>query len=414
MTADDRAPRATGFERFAARRLQLAGGRFIEGGHCWFRPTDDLARKALARGEDFVSFAHYDYLGLGATEEVRAAAAQALHSDGIGVGASRLVGGERLAHKALERDLARFLGTGDSLVTISAYLANASIVPHLMGRRDLILTDALAHNSLAMGARYARGTHVSFPHNDLDALERILEERRSAHQNVLICVDALYSMDGDRVDLSRLVEIKERHDAWLLLDEAHSIGTLGATGAGLREEAGAAAAAGVDILTGSFSKSFAASGGFIAAAPGVIEWLRFTLPSFVYSVGLASPAVLAAHAALKKLQAEPERLDRLRRNARIFAGAARTAGYTVLGAEGGPVQAVLFTDMQETLDASAYLEARGIYAPPIAHVGVPSDAPRIRFFLTSEHTEAQIARTVGTLTAFRASRAGAPRRSSAQ
>ena len=381
---------------FAERRLELAGGRFLEGGHPWFRPTDALAMRCKTAGIPYVSFAHYDYLGLGETPALKNAAAAALADDGSSAGASRLVGGERVAHARLETDLADFLGYEKTLVTISAYLANASLIPHLLGRRDMVITDALAHNSLAMGARYARCKHETFAHNDLDALEEVLAAERGSVNNVLICVDALYSMDGDVVDLPRLIEIKKRYGCWLLLDEAHSFGTLGPTGAGLREAAGVDPAD-VEFITGSMSKSLSASGGFIAAPATVIEWLRFTLPSFVYSVGLAPVAVHAAQAALTGLRREPERLGQLRANARAFAEAARSAGLTVLGTDGGPVQAVLFRSMEETLATGAFLEENGVYAPPIAHVGVPSDAPRIRFFLTAMHTKAQIDRTVGLL-----------------
>lgn len=393
---------------FAARRLQLAGGRFIKGGHCWFQATDALAENLAAKGESFVSFAHYDYLGLGETDAVKDATKASVDTGGNSAGASRLVGGERRGHGELEASLADFLGYGASLVTISAYLANVSLIPHITGRRDLIILDALAHNSLAMGARYSKARLETFPHNDLDALEAILGKLRHSVNNVLICVDALYSMDGDRVDLARLVEIKNRYGAWLILDEAHSFGTLGPTGAGLREEAGVSVDD-VEFLTGSLSKSLAAAGGFIAAAPGVIEWLRFTLPSFVYSVGLPPAAVVAAQAALNILIAEPERLLRQRDNARLFAATARAGGFSVLGADGGPVQSVLFGSMQETLDAAAYLQDHGVYAPPIAHVGVPAGRARIRFFLTALHTPEQILRTVGLLKAFAESQYAARR-----
>lgn len=403
MTKIDGAPpKAAGhrsMDDFAARRLRLAGGRFIENGHCWFQSTDALAQDMASRGGTFTSFAHYDYLGLGETEAVKTAAKASIDIGGNSAGASRLVGGERISHGALESSLAGFLGYGATLVTISAYLANASLIPHLTGRRDLIVLDALAHNSLAMGARYSKARLETFAHNDLDELEHILKATRDSAANVLICVDALYSMDGDRVDLARLVEIKKRYRAWLILDEAHSFGTLGPTGAGLREEIGVSVDD-VEFVTGSLSKSLASAGGFIAATPGVIEWLRFTLPSFVYSVGLPPASVDAAHTALNMLIAEPARLDRLRSNARLFARTARDAGFTVLGADGGPVQSVLFGSMQDTLDAAAYLQDHGIYAPPIAHVGVPAGGARIRFFLTAMHTPAEIARTIRLLQTF--------------
>lgn len=389
-------PKSSSFEAYARRRFRMAGSALLEGGHPWFAATDKVAEEADKKPGGYVSFAHYDYLGLLKDPRVTDAAKQSIDDFGSGAGASRLVGGERSAHRKFEEDMAEFLGVGGVLAMISGYLTNMSIISHILGPRDLVITDDLAHNSIVMGAKAGRFAYKKFRHNDLDHLEHLLETERSNYARVLIAVEGLYSMDGDLADLPRLVDIKDRHDAWLLLDEAHSYGVLGETGAGLCERCGVDPER-VELQIGTLSKSFVSSGGFIAASREVIEWLRFTLPCFVYSVGL-SPATLAtAQTALDILRAEPERVRQLRHNSQYFLSKARAAGLNTHTALGEAVIPVLFQTQAQTLAVSHILLEQGIFAPPIIHVGVPKDLPRIRFFISAGHQEADIDRVVTAL-----------------
>ncbi|MGR3321698.1 MAG: aminotransferase class I/II-fold pyridoxal phosphate-dependent enzyme [Pseudooceanicola sp.] len=389
-------PKSSSFEGYARRRFRMAGSALLEGGHPWFAATDKLAEAAEDKPGGFLSFAHYDYLGLLKDPRMNDAAKQSIDDFGSGAGASRLVGGERSHHRRFESEMAEFLGVGGVLAMISGYLTNVSIISHIMGPRDLVITDDLAHNSIVMGAKAGKFEFKKFRHNDLDHLEHILETERSNYARVLIAVEGLYSMDGDLADLPRLVEIKDRHDAWLLLDEAHSYGVLGDTGRGLCERAGVDPER-VELQIGTLSKSFASSGGFIAASSEVIEWLRFTLPCFVYSVGL-SPATLAtAQCALDILKEEPERVRKLRHNSQYFLSKARAAGLNTFTAVGEAVIPVLFQTQAQTLAVSQILLEQGIFAPPIIHVGVPKDLPRIRFFISAGHEEADIDRVVQAL-----------------
>lgn len=389
------------FESFVKRRSRLAGQALLEGlgdANPWFARVDALEAAVAARGGDFVSFGNYDYLGLSAHPAVRAAAVAAIETAGTGVNGSRLVGGERLFHRAFEADLADFVGTDAALTLVSGYLANLSLIPHLLAGDDLLVVDEYAHNSIMMAARATRSTVRTFRHNDLDHLDEILTRERSGHRNCLIAVESLYSMDGDWVDLPRLVELRDRHGVWLMVDEAHSIGVLGATGRGLCEHYGIDPRR-VDLIVGTLSKTLAGSGGFVCAHAQAIEWLRFTLPGFVYSVGL-SPAVTAgAHAALTVLRAEPERVARLAAVSEAFLAAARAAGLETGAAMGRGIVPIVFADFPTTLAKAAALLAHGIYAPPVIQVGVPQDAPRIRFFLSSEHSRADIDRTIAVLAA---------------
>jgi 7-keto-8-aminopelargonate synthetase-like enzyme len=265
-----------------------------------------------------------------------------------------------------------------------------------MGSHDAILMDELSHNSIVSGVKSAVAEKIVFRHNDLDHLDAILSERRDSFRNVLIVVESLYSMDGDVVDLARLVELKERHKCWLLVDEAHSIGVLGHDGRGLCEYAGVDPNQ-VDLIIGTLSKTFASCGGFVAGKAGIMDWLRFTLPGFVYSVGLSPVITAAAHAALKLVQKESWRVEKLRHNAELFVDLAREAGLNTGPAIGRGVVPIIFSTAGESYAAYQQLMNNGYYVPPIFQVGVPKDAPRLRFFISAAHTDADIRGVIGLL-----------------
>lgn len=401
------------FGKYAERRFRLSGKALIENGHPYFVPTDRLEDASDQWPEGYLSFSHYDYLGLAHHPEVTAAAKKAIDRHGTGVGASRLVGGERVAHRELEDALAEFVGVGGVLSIISGYLTNVSIIDHMLGHKDLLVIDELAHNSIMIGAKSARFETRMYAHNDLGDLERILAEESGKFSRVLIATEGLFSMDGDVTDLPRLMDIKEKHDAWLLLDEAHSLGVLGATGRGSCEHFGIDPNR-IELIVGTLSKSFASSGGFICATADVIEWLRFTLSGFVFSVGLSPATVAGAHEALNVLCSEPERVTKLRSNSARFLAKARAANLNTGMAIGEAVIPILFETPEQCVYVSEALMQSGIYAPPVIHVGVPKDLPRIRFFISATHTDADIDRVIAKVAEASAASASAPDRISAE
>ncbi|MGP0057813.1 MAG: aminotransferase class I/II-fold pyridoxal phosphate-dependent enzyme [Beijerinckiaceae bacterium] len=380
----------------ASKQLAVAERVFLENGNPFHIPTDRLREEAEAKGGHFVSFAHYDYLGLANHPAINAAAVEALETLGIGVLASRLVGGERSIHRQFEKDLAGFLGVGSVLTLVSGYLTNVTVIPHVTGARDAIFLDELSHNSIVNGARSSTAENVVFRHNDLDHLEFLLRQKRDSYRNVLIVVESLYSMDGDVVDLARLVEMKERHNFWLLVDEAHSIGVLGQDGRGLCEFAGVDPNQ-VDLIIGTLSKTFASCGGFVAGKEVIVDWLRLGLAGFVYSVGLSPVITAAAHKALQLVQKESWRVEKLRQNAELFVELARQAGLDTGPAIGRGVVPIIFSDPKETFAVSRHLMNNGYYVPPIAWIGVPKDQPRLRFFISAAHSEADIRGVIGLL-----------------
>lgn len=360
----------------------------------WFVPLDKLQRET--KGAPLISFANYDYLGLCDHPAIKEAAHAAIDKIGVGALGSRLVGGERLIHSTFEQRLAKFTGFEGCLTLVSGYLTNLSTICHLMGKLDLIVYDELSHNSIVSGVMASRANHIKFRHNDLDHLREILTENREKYQHCMIAVESLYSMDGDLLDLPGLVKLKEEFGCWLLVDEAHSIGVLGKRGRGIAEHYGMDPQC-IDLVIGTLSKTFASCGGFVCVQGGVRQFLAYTLPGFVYSVGLPPVIAAAADKALEIMEAEPERVAALQKIGKYFVERANQAGLNTGAATGYAIVPIHFPDIKTTMGASAYLMQNNVYAPPIVHIGVPTSLPRVRFFISARHTTADIDRTVGLL-----------------
>lgn len=377
-------------EDYAARRFRFAGNALLEFSDPFFAQIDRLRAEFEAQGKHFVSFANYDYLGLANHPRIREEAKREIDGLGIGALASRLVGGERTTHKPFEAEIAEFLGMESALTLVSGYLSNVTTIAWLMsGKRDAIFIDELAHNSIVAGADGAPAQVVKFRHNDLDHLEHLLARHREEYRNVLIVVEGVYSMDGDTADLPRLLAIKEKFQVWLLVDEAHSLGVLGATGRGLAEHQGVDPAR-IDLIVGTMSKTLASCGGYVCGKKQVIDWFRYTLPGFVYSVGLSPVILAAARAALRLMQEETWRIAKLADNAELFRTVAHEAGFSTGPAIGRGVVPILFSSDVETMWASQHLLENGYYVPPVVRIGVPKDGPRLRFFFSANHSEAEI------------------------
>lgn len=392
---------------YSQRRLQVTLGSLVSNDssdqnlldllkNSYMLPLDTLKAGFEHDGRRFVSFANYDYAGLANDPRIKKAACDAVMTVGIGAGASRLVGGQRAIHCDLERSIAGFLGVEDSIVLVSGYMTNVSLVGHMLTKNDLILVDDLSHNSIIVGTDVSRARVIRFAHNNLDHLESILGKVRDEADRVLIIVEGLYSMDGDIANLPRLLEIKQRYGAWLMVDEAHSLGVLGPTGRGLAEHFGVDPKK-IDLIVGTMSKTLGACGGFIAGSTSVVDWLRFTLPAFVFSVGMSPVLAAAVRAAINILSSEPWRVARVQQNARLFLDQAKRQGLDTGSAIGAGVVSILFSHQHECMVAARSLLDAGYFAPPIPQMAVPKDKPRIRFFISAAHTDAQISAVVETL-----------------
>lgn len=347
-------------------------------------------------GKPLINFTSYDYLGLNGHPEIVAAVGEAAGKWGTSVSASRLTSGERPFHRGLEGEIARFYNAGDALLFVSGHATNVAVIPAIAGPEDLVIHDALAHNSIVVGAELSGAHRRNFPHNDLDVLDRQLTTLRGAHRNCLIVTEGLFSMDGDGPDLAQLIEIKRRHGAWLMIDEAHSLGVLGKTGRGLAEHAGIDPAE-VDIWMGTLSKTLVSCGGYIAGPPALIELLRYRAPGMVYSVGISPPATFAAMTALDIMLREPERVAALQTNGRRFLERGRSAGLDLGTSWGMAVAPVMTGDSLQTVLLTERLAARGFAAVPVIPPGVPERLARMRFFLSAGHGEAEIDDAIAAL-----------------
>ena len=348
---------------------------------------------SMIDGVPHVNFASYDYLGLNQHPSVGAAAKQAIDSYRTSVSASRIVAGERPIHRELEEALAEFYEVDDAVAFVSGHATNVSAIATIMGPQDVIFQDELMHNSALVGSKLSGAKVVTFRHNNMESLQKLLDEHRGNYRNALVVVEGLYSMDGDLPDLRKLVELKDHYGAWLMVDEAHSLGVLGKTGRGLAEHFGVESRA-VDIWMGTLSKTLASCGGYIAGSKELIEVLKFNAPGFVYSVGLPPSAAAAATAALKALVAEPERVERIQENGRLFLAEAKAAGLDTGTSEGFAVVSIMVGDILRAVKLSERLLEQGINALPIVYPAVPMKAARIRFFITAHHTAEDIKRTV--------------------
>ncbi|MXM63950.1 aminotransferase class I/II-fold pyridoxal phosphate-dependent enzyme [Streptomyces sp. HUCO-GS316] len=370
-------------------RLQLPNPYFLvhEGG---------MTDRTVVDGRELVSFSSYNYLGMATHPRVSQAVEEAVARYGTSASASRLLSGSRPLHLELEGELARTLGTEDAITMVSGHATNVTVIGQLVGPGDLIVHDELAHDSILQGCRLSGATRRPFPHNDAAALDALLTQVRHQYRRVLVVVEGVYSMDGDIAGLPALIAVKQRHGALLMVDEAHSIGVLGATGRGVGEHF-AVDRADVDLWMGTLSKALAGCGGYVAANRTVVDYLRYTAPGFVYSAGMTPANTAASLAALRMMRAEPQRLERLRENSALFVRLAREAGVETGDSHGTPIVPCIVGDSATTLRLAEALFQQGVSVNPILYPAVPEELARLRFFLTCDHTPDQIRYTVATL-----------------
>ncbi len=364
----------------------------------YFMPrSSGLSNKVTSRGKEFICYSGYNYLGLANDERVINSAKCSLDQYGTHAGAARMVGGEMEIHTELEQTLCDAFGFESCVTTVGGYMTNVATIGYLMGKCDLIIMDEYMHNSGVMGAVMADSRRIVFPHNDFDALEALLSENRKNYEKAMIVVEGAYSMDGDLTDLPRLVELKEKHNCWLMVDEAHSFGVVGKSGRGLCEHWGIDARK-VDIVMGTLSKSFASCGGFLGGSDEMIRLLRFFAPGvLLYSTALPPASAAAANAAIKVMLEEPWRVENLQKNVRQFSLLARERGFDTGGSGASAVVPVMLGDSMLAVHLMSDLQQVGIIAHAVMYPVVPENEARLRFFITSEHTQEDFIYTLDSL-----------------
>ena len=334
-------------------------------------------------GRRLLSFCCNDYLNLSHHPAVKKAAVAALERYGAGSGASRLVTGNHPLFAELEARLARLKGTEACCVFGSGYLANAGIIPALIGGNDLVLLDELAHACLWAGARLTRGTVITFRHNDVAHAGELLTQHRGKHPRALIATDGVFSMDGDLAPLPELAALARQYDAWLMSDDAHGVGVVG-HGRGSSFATGTKAD--VDLQMGTLSKAVGAYGGYLCASRPVIDLIRNRARTFVYSTGLPPAIAAAAIAAIEVIESEPDTIARPVQNALAFT---RSVG---LPDAVSPIVPVIVGDEQNALAASRMLEDEGFAVIAIRPPTVPAGTSRLRLTFSAGHPPAEIER----------------------
>jgi len=370
--------------------------------HTWSEALADLDSRGLRRRlrvvesaqearvtvacRSLLCFCGNNYLGLANHPAVRAAAIEAVERWGWGAGASRLITGTMGAHQQLECKLAAFKGTEAALVCSTGYQANLAAVRALAGKDDVVLLDKLNHASIVDAARGSGAIVRVFPHRDYDKLGRLLERTGPARRRVIV-TDTLFSMDGDLADLPRLVELKRRYDALLVVDEAHATGVLGRRGRGAAELQGVERE--IDVTVGTLSKALGGIGGFLAASREIIDWVVNTAGAFIYTTAPPPAACAAAAAALDIVQREPQRRVRLLALAERLRSELSARGWDSGGSRSQIVPIVVGPAERATALAAA-LEADGVLAPAIRPPTVPAGRSRLRISLCADHTDADL------------------------
>lgn len=346
------------------------------------------------QGKQYINFSSYNYLALGANDRVKQAAIEAIKTYGVGTGSGRSITGEISIHSDFEREICEVLGTEDAVLSVGGYSTNTFTIGYLCRNQDLILYDELIHNSALTGCKMTGARRFSFPHNDYDVLARLLELHRGKHERVLILVEGVYSMDGDIPNVPRLIEIKNRYKAQLMVDEAHSMGVIGPRGLGVCDYFGISGSE-IDILYGSLSKSFGTCGGYVAGPKPLISILKHYAPGVLLYGASPTPAnSAAALESLRIMRETPELAQRLQANAAYFIKRAQAAGLDTYHSQDSGVVPIMMRDSEVALWLSMQLWENGICSYPMMYPIVPRDKTRLRFFINVNHTREQLDRTI--------------------
>jgi 8-amino-7-oxononanoate synthase len=339
-------------------------------------------------GRRLLSFSCNDYLNLTHHPKVKAAAAAAIEMHGAGAGASRLVTGNHPLFAQLEARLAKLKETEAACIFGSGYLANAGIIPVIVGEGDLLLIDELSHSCLWAGSHLSRAMVQTFRHNDLGHVEELLTQQRGEYRHALIVTDGVFSMDGDLAPLAELGALAQKHDAWLMSDDAHGLGVL-ANGRGAVFASGSKAP--VDLQMGTLSKALGSYGGYLCASKAVIDLIKTRARTLIYSTGLPPANVAAALAALDIIESDPALTTRPLANAQAFTRALNLPLAT------SPIVPVVLGDEMRALEAQQILGREGFLVTAIRPPTVPKGTARLRLAFTAAHPEAEVARLASVI-----------------
>ena len=337
-------------------------------------------------GRKMLQFASYAYLDLLHHPKIQAAAQAALDEFGSGTHGVRILAGTTRLHVELEQTIARFKGTEDAMALSSGYVTNLGTVATLLGRNDVVISDKLNHASIVDGCLMSRAKFVRFEHNDMAALEKALAEAPK-DAGKLVIVDAVFSMDGDIINLPEVIRLCRNYKAMLMVDEAHSVGVLGETGHGIEEYFGLEN--GIDIKMGTLSKTIPSIGGYIAGSSDLITYLKHSMRAFVFSAALPPASAAAATASFEVIEQEPERVKTLQANVNYFIKGLQERGFNTLNSA-TPIVPIIAGDDEPAWMMAKLSQDEGIFVLPIVAPAVPSGTSRLRANVTAGHTLKEI------------------------
>lgn len=349
--------------------------------------------KVLVRGREMDMFASYGYSGLLGHPRINEAAKAAIDKYGTGTHGVRSLAGSLDLHFELERTIADFKKAEDAITYSSGYVTNLTVVSTLMGRHDYVFSDKLNHASIVDGCLMSGAKFARFKHNDLTDLENRLKKAPTEAAKLVIA-DSVFSMDGDIIDLPRMVELCQQYGAWLMIDEAHSIGVLGETGRGIEEHFGLDDV--IDIKMGTLSKTIPSVGGYVAGRKDVINYLRHATRAYIFSAALPPAQAAAANEAFKVILDEPWRVEKLRANSQQFINGLKERGFDTLDTETAIVPVLCKTD-ELAFEMTRETQNKDIFVLPVVSPAVPEGLSRLRATVTAAHESEDIERAMNII-----------------
>jgi len=346
-------------------------------------------------GKSLVNFCSNDYLGLAGHPDIAAALKSAVDQYGTGSGASHLISGHSTAHQQLEEQLAEFTGRPRALLFSTGYMANMGVINALVGRHDLVLEDQLNHASLLDGGHLSRADYKRYKHNNMQQLDYLLEQSTASRK--LIVTDGVFSMDGDLAPLPEMSALAAQHSGWLMVDDAHGMGVLGATGGGIVEQQGLTVEQ-VPVLMGTLGKSFGTFGAFIAGSEALIETLIQFARTYIYTTALPPAIACASSASLQIVHREHWRREHLQSLIQRFRAGAEQLGLQLMDSQ-TPIQPVLINNDQRVMEINQQLRSKGFMVGAIRPPTVPAGSGRLRITLSANHSNQQIDQLLDALEA---------------
>jgi glycine C-acetyltransferase len=346
--------------------------------------------RVCINGQWKISLCSNNYLGLANHPALKAAAAKAIETYGVGTVAARSLSGSTPIHEELEKELADFKGSEAALVFNSGFVTNSGVIPAIAGRDDVIFSDEINHGSIVDGCRLSRAKKYIYPHRDMPLLENYLQS--SLHyQKRMIVSDAVFSMDGDIAPVPKIVSLAERYDAFLMIDEAHATGVLGENGQGSVEYFGLEGK--VDIIMGTLGKALGSVGGYITGSKELVAHIARTARSFLLTTSLPSSCAAAALAALRILRSDPGLRERLWENTNLFKSSLKELGFDTMGSK-TPIVPILIGDDGAAQEFSNRLYEQGIYATKIGSPYIPEGTSRIRTIVSAAHSRSDLVEAI--------------------